>query len=119
MLVEFPYTKPFVTALKAADSPAAVLSYIAQNRGQADAIARLDPASALVALGKIVALVDRREDAAPASSSPARITKAAPPLRQVGGRQSIGGADEYDEKDPNDWTAADLPRILASSKSRR
>lgn len=101
-LLERTLTYPMMDALRETTNPTGFLHYLAAHADEAERIARLSPASALVALGRIVA---RLEDAPAGSSTPARpVTKAVPPpAARVDGSRSVAGSPRDADEDGIAW----------------
>ena len=89
-------THAMMISVKAQDDPVPLLSYLATHPQETDEIARLPRERALLALGAITTRLAGAVQAAPAPVAP-QITRAAAPIRPVGGTRTTGDAtDLYD-----------------------
>lgn len=88
-LAELPLTNAMMTALMESSNPVPLASYLAQHPDETQQIARKPPASALVALGKIVSRLEGASHGSPAPA-PVVVSSAKPPLGRVGGSHSTG-----------------------------
>lgn len=89
-------THAMMITARAQDDPVPLLSYLATHPQETDAIARLPRERALLALGAITTRLAGAVQAAPAPVAP-QITRAAAPIRPVGGTRTTGDAtDLYD-----------------------
>lgn len=89
-------THAMMISVRAQDDPVPLLSYLATHPQETEEIARLPRERALLALGAITTRLAGAVQAAPAPVAPS-ITRAAAPIRPVGGTRTTGDAtDLYD-----------------------
>jgi len=90
ILSHLPMTRPIMDAVKASSDPTMLLSFFARNQEEHARIAYLDPASALLALGRLTAELSGpgAKNGSPARTPP--VTTAKPPIRPIGTTRSAG-----------------------------
>jgi hypothetical protein len=103
-LLTAPLTYPMMDALHETSKPGELLAYFAANLPEVERISRLQPQSALVALGRLIAQVE----SAPAGSlrPPAPVTKAIPPpAARVDGSRRVAARERDTDPDapPGGW----------------
>jgi hypothetical protein len=100
-------TQPFVDAIRQAEDPTPLITFLTTKPHEVRRLAALPPADALLALGELnVTLRPAGEHSATSRPVAPPVTRAAPPLRSVAGRQSRPVSRDDDEGSMDDMTPA-------------
>ncbi len=105
------WSRPMMDAVRTADNPVHLLSYLANNEGEAKRIARLSPAAQLRALVSID--LQQQQPGAKNGSPAAAEPVASPPLpARVGGTRSVAAARDVSELTTSDDDALEYVRRM-------
>lgn len=110
-------TNPIMHVVRELEDPIPLLKYFASNVKEFDRLTHMQGASALVALGQVVARLDGANKGSP---SPApTITSAAPPIRPVAGQRGTGVVAQTYEDLPFGPEALEAFNREEAEKARR
>lgn len=103
---DVPISGPMMEAILRTDKGADVAYYLGKNRAEAEKIARMDPFSQAVAIGRIEATLAR--------PAPKKATAAPPPISPVGARASV--SKDPDKMSTNEWLAWRRDQLASKGK---